>query len=192
MKKLFCIRHGTALHNDLYWYIGERAFTEFKDTHLTYEGHAQSTNLGKVWENINDIELVLVSPLTRTLQTAINIFKNKKIKMIAIDELMEHPQSEHICNQRLDKKILVDKYQNIDFSRISDSHLLFWNEVYNKEEELERLKKRIEDFKNILNTFSEKNIAIISHSSFLKQFLLNKLGDYDNELEHCYPYKFNI
>ena len=69
---------------------------------------------------IKDIDLVLVSPLTRTLQTATNIFKNRNVKMIAIDEIMEHPQSFEICNQRLDKKILVDLYPHIDFSQISD------------------------------------------------------------------------
>ena len=192
MKKLFCIRHGTALHNDLYWYIGTRAFTEFKDTKLTEKGHKESISLGKTWSKIKDIELVLVSPLTRTLQTATNIFKDRNLRMIAIDELMEHPQCSEICNQRLDKKILIDQYPHVDFSKISDNHLLFWNDECNDDKELERLKKRIVDFKNIVKTFDENNIAIVSHSSYLGQMMFNKIEDPSNELTHCYPYNYYI
>lgn len=192
MKNVWCIRHGTALHNDLYWYIGTRAFSEFKDTGLTQKGHEESLRLGKTWKEIKNIKLVLVSPLSRTLQTATNIFKDHNIKMIAIDEIMEHPQSFEICNQRLDKKILIDKYPHIDFSRISDDHLIFWEEKYNPDHELERLKKRIEDFKNIVKTFNEDNIAIVSHSSYLGQMMFNKIETPSSELYHCYPYKFSI
>ena len=39
MKKVWCIRHGTALHNELYWYIGTRAFSEFKE----YKSHSKRT-----------------------------------------------------------------------------------------------------------------------------------------------------
>ena len=191
MKTIYCIRHGTALHNELYKYIGNRAFTEFKDTHLTTKGYNESINLGETWNKINDIDLVLVSPLTRTLQTAMNIFKNKKVKILAIDELMEHPQSKDICNQRLDKNILLNQYPNIDFSKISDDHLLYWENKYNFTNELERLKKRIIEFKLVLNTFNEKNIVIISHSSFLRQLMFNKI-DNNYELLHCFPYEYNI
>lgn len=192
MKNIWCIRHGTALHNELYKYIGTRAFTEFKDTHLTKKGHEESINLGKTWDKIKDIEIVFVSPLTRTIQTALNIFKNRDVKMIAIDEIMEHPQCLEVCNQRLDKKILIKQYPNIDFSRISDNHLLYWHDYFDNLNELERLKKRIEDFKNILMDVDEKNIAIISHSSYLGQMMFNKIEDPNNELYHCHPYEFKI
>ena len=192
MKNIWCIRHGTALHNELYKYIGTRAFTEFKDTHLTKKGHEEAINLGKTWDKIEDIEIVFVSPLTRTIQTALNIFKNRDVKIIAIDEIMEHPQCLDVCNQRLDKKILVKQYPNIDFSRISDNHLLYWHDNFDNLNELERLKKRIEDFKNILMDVDEKNIAIISHSSYLGQMMFNKIEDPNNELYHCHPYEFKI
>jgi broad specificity phosphatase PhoE len=192
MKKVWCIRHGTALHNELYWYIGTRAFSEFKDTSLTPKGHEESVHLGKTWDKIEDIELVLVSPLTRTLQTATNIFKDHKVKIIAIDELMEHPQCFEVCNQRLDKKILIDQYPHIDFSKISHDHLLYWHPEYDPHEELERLKKRNYEFKNIVKSFDENNIAIVSHSSYLGQMMFNQIKDPTNELYHCHPYEYKI
>ena len=35
----------------------------------------------------------------------------------------------------------------------------------------------------------ETRIAIVSHSSFIGQFKDGKIGDENNELLHCYPYK---
>jgi hypothetical protein len=43
----------------------------------------------------------------------------------------------------------------------------------------------------VLNTFNEKNIVIISHSSFLRQLMFNKI-DNNYELLHCFPYEYNI
>ena len=57
---------------------------------------------------------------------------------------------------------------------------------------MERLNKRIDDFKNIVRSFNEENIAIISHSSFLGQMMFNKIEDPSNELKHCYPYNYYI
>ena len=33
-----------------------------------------------------------------------------------------------------------------------------------------------------------KKIAVVSHSSFLGQYLFKKIGDEHNELEHCHPF----
>ena len=44
----------------------------------------------------------------------------------------------------------------------------------------------------MLNTFSEKNIAIVSHSSFLGQMMFNKIEDPNNELLHCFPYEYHV
>ena len=38
----------------------------------------------------------------------------------------------------------------------------------------------------------EKTIAIVSHSSFIGQFKDKKMGDEQNELKHCFPYKITI
>ena len=38
-KTLYCIRHGTALHNDLYWsFLREKVYELFHDTPLTVKG----------------------------------------------------------------------------------------------------------------------------------------------------------
>jgi len=78
------IRHGEAIHNVLYDRIGTDAFTQFQDTSLTTQGMLQALEARR---KVPRIDVVLVSPLMRTLQTASVIFPG--VKMIAMDELME-------------------------------------------------------------------------------------------------------
>ena len=96
-KLLYCIRHGTALHNVTFWKIGRKAYTDFKDTPLIDKGKMEALQLGIDWKNLFSVELVLVSPLSRTLDTAKYIFKDHpNVQVIALDELMEHPQAEEL------------------------------------------------------------------------------------------------
>ena len=118
-KLLYCIRHGTALHNVNFWKMGRKAYTDFKDTPLIDKGKIEAIKLGTDWKDLFNVELVLVSPLSRTLDTAKYVFQNyDDVPIIALDELMEHPQAEELCNQRFDKTELVNRYPNIDFSNI--------------------------------------------------------------------------
>ena len=38
----------------------------------------------------------------------------------------------------------------------------------------------------------ETRIAIVSHSSFIGQLKDKKIGDENNELKHCHPYKIVV
>ena len=102
-KNIYLIRHGEAQHNINYLKYGSKTFYDinFIDTKLTPNGHKQSSNLNKLWKNINDIEIVLVSPLYRTLETATNIFKNYNIPIISLEDLREFPNTKHTCNKRV-------------------------------------------------------------------------------------------
>ena len=57
-KHLYCIRHGLALHNVLFWHIGTKAYTEHRDTPLLHDGYLQANELRNTWQDINKIELV--------------------------------------------------------------------------------------------------------------------------------------
>ena len=118
-KTLYCIRHGLALHNVLYWHVGTKAYTEYNDTPLLDEGYVQAQDLKKNWEDINKIELVLVSPCMRTLQTSTNIFDKIGVKTIALDCLIEYPfGGKDICNRRKNKSVLESNFPWLYFSQI--------------------------------------------------------------------------
>ena len=186
MKKiLYCIRHGYALHNKLFNYIGTKAYTEFQDTPLLHEGISQAKNLGNNWKDIDDIELVIVSPCLRTLETAKHIFRSKNKNMIAKDFLIEYPLGIDICNKRKNVDNLKYLYPYVDFNEINDNELP-WPD---KKETIDGLKNRINEMFAWISKRPEKKIAIVSHSSFIGQFKDNIIGDEDHELKHCYPYK---
>ena len=127
MKKIYCVRNGKALHNVLHPLIGKLAYTSEKyvDTPLVEEGIYQSEKLGVTWKNKNSIEIVFVSPCTRTLDTAINIFKGSGIKLVAIEEIIEYSQGKEYCNLRKNKSILEEKYPSVDFSLIEETPV-YW------------------------------------------------------------------
>ena len=186
MKNLFCIRHGTAEHNVLFHEIGEQAYMSIRDSNLTEEGVVESKLLGQNWVDKNSIELVLVSPLTRTIETAQNIFKDTNVKILAFDELKEYPGSYEPINHRKDRNELVIKYnQNVNFKHISEKDSI-WNET--DIESIEMLEKRVKKMKEFILSRKENNIAIVSHSSYLAYFLKGKITDTNNELKHCFPY----
>ena len=191
MKYLYFIRHGVSQHNVLYHNLGKRVFYDarYPDTKLTPKGVQQSITLANTWKDINKIELVLCSSLSRTLETARNIFNHMNIPIFALDILKEFPQGLQTCNKRTDKKILINEYPEIDFTNVDDIDTM-WN--HEREETIDELDQSI----NLLNEFlkgrKETEIAIIGHNSFIGKYKDNEIGLIENgkeELLHCYPYK---
>lgn len=194
-KILYCIRHGESLHNVLYKKYGSDIFNhlEYKDTLLTPLGHKQSNNLSKTFNNIDEIELIIVSPLKRTLQTAENIFKSKNIPMIALDYCREYPLGLQTCNRRSSKDELEILYPNVNFEDLKTNFDETW--LPDRLETIEELESRIEKLLEFVKNRPENKIAFVNHSSFIGQMKDKKIKYLDNneeELKHCYPYEFKL
>jgi len=192
-KLLYLIRHGHALHNELFQKIGVQAFRvpEVIDSPLTETGLTQAKTLGEDWHNKNDIELVLVSPLTRCLETAVNIF-DPMTPIVCQEFLREFPIGEDTCNMRSDTNFLRDKYPTIDFKEINLLTDSLWTE---EREPIEGLDKRIIQMIEYIKRRPEKKIAIVSHASFIGHFKDNHIAYIENgeqELKHCYPYEYKL
>ena len=191
-KSLYLIRHGHSLHNELFHKIGVQAFRIplTIDSPLTQEGHLQSIEFGQSWQKKKEIELVLVSPLTRTLETCMNIFGDTEIPIISQEFLREYPIGEDTCNKRSSLTLLKNHFPKIEFRLDVDRDTL-WKEDYR--ENMIELEQRLEKMITYLQKRPEKNIAIVGHSSFFGQFKDNHIGYLENgdeELKHCYPYEF--
>lgn len=191
MKTLYLIRHGHSLHNEYFTRMGPKAFVlpEMKDSPLTDKGREQSRKLAETIHS--DIELVLVSPLTRTLETAHNIFKDKNIPIKCLECLREYPMGLHTCNIRSEASKLQKTFPEIDFSDISGKDV-FWK---TDGESLEELNVRIENMKEYIRNLPETKIAVVSHNSFIGQLKdkhISQLENNEQELQHCYPYKYKL
>ena len=61
-------------------------------------------------ERFNQIELVVVCPLKRTLQTATELFKEHPVPVIALECCREYPMGLQTCNKRSSRDSLMSKY----------------------------------------------------------------------------------
>ena len=190
---LYMIRHGKALHNELYDIIGVHAFRapEVIDSPLTNVGHQQAQALAETIRDKN-IELVLVSPLMRALQTAHGIFKDTDIPIRSLECLREYPIGEDTCNQRSDISLLKVRFPKIDFSKIEIDEDISWTET---RETRESLQKRVDEAKRYIKTLPETKIAIVSHNGFIGQLKDRHISYMENgeqDLKHCEPYEYKM
>jgi broad specificity phosphatase PhoE len=193
LKNIICIRHGKAFHNVLSDKIGEKAFSlkESFDAPLVEEGILQAKELGENSKQLKKIDIVFVSPLTRTLQTAENIFeKNKIVRIVALDKMKEFPQGIEICNKGRSRIELKEKFKKVDFSLLDSDSDQMWRE--DRYEKVEELKERIDEFKKFVMNENDNNIAIVSHNNFLKELLFQNCDDETFILDHCHPYKLDL
>ena len=187
IKTIYCIQHGLALHNILFKRIGRDAYTKYRDTELVKKGIHEAQDLGNNWDQLNNIELVMVSPCARTLNTAKYIFRSRpKLPMLAFDFLIEHSLGgDEICNQRKNINDLKKAFPEINFDMINNN-VLEWPL---ERETIQQLDSRIQEMFEFIRLTPEKTIAIVSHSSFIGRFKDKFMGNEDNELLHCHPYK---
>jgi broad specificity phosphatase PhoE len=194
-KTIYCIRHGLSLHNKLYHKYGSKTFydNDYTDTMLLPEGKQQAQELARTWKEINTIDLVIVSPLKRTLETAMNIFDEIDVPMIALEMSREFPLGLHTCNKRSNKEELELLYPRVNFDNLVSNKDNIWDDK--KEETIEMLNSRIDLIKKYMKDRPEENIAFVNHSSFIGQMKDNDIKYLDNgdeELKHCFPYKLLI
>ena len=194
-KIIYCIRHGISQHNINYLHHGSKTFYDpaFTDTSLIKEGFQQARHLKQTWTDIDSIELVVVSPLKRTLQTAWEIFGDREVPIISLESAREFPMGLQTCNKRSNTTLLQQKYPTIDFSDLQTNEDSLW--LTHREETIDELNLRIQKITEFLLCRPETHIAFVNHSSFIGQMKDNHIRLLDNgdeELKHCYPYKIQL
>lgn len=194
-KLVYCIRHGLSQHNVNYMKYGSQTFYDpkFTDTSLLDEGFQQAETLRKTWSKLSDIEVVIVSPLLRTLQTATELFKDVQVPIVALESVREYPRGLHTCNKRSSKEYLMKQFPHVDFTDLTTNEDMLW--LSEREETLQELTIRIELFKEYIISRPETTIAFVNHNSFIGQMKdqsINYLDNGQEELMHCYPYVYKL
>ncbi|XP_062165078.1 phosphoglycerate mutase-like protein 1 [Alnus glutinosa] len=212
-KTLHLVRHAQGIHNvegekDHNAYLSYDLF----DAHLTPFGwkqvdnlrtHVQASGLSK------RIDLIIVSPLLRTMQTAVGVFAGEAYTdgvnvppgpplIVANTGNSDHPAisslncppflAVELCRESLgvrpcDKRRSIREYRPlfpaIDFSLIESDDDILWKTDIR--EKNEEISARGMKFLKWLWTREEKEIAIVTHSAFL----LHTLSAFGND---CHPY----
>ena len=194
-KTLYLIRHGQAYHNKAFAKFGSKVFYSPKltDSFLTTDGISEAKYLNKSWRDIDKIDIVFTSPLYRACETTSYVFNDIDVPIYCLENLREYPIGEQYCNKRSTLNLLKKNFPNIDFTNIKYNEDIYWHDDYT--ENIKELNVRINEVLCYLSQIPEKNIAIVSHSSFIGQLKDNKISYLENgdiELKHCYPYKFKL
>ncbi|BBN16949.1 hypothetical protein MPTK1_7g10690 [Marchantia polymorpha subsp. ruderalis] len=205
-KTIHLVRHGQGFHN----VAGESDFKaylspDYFDASLTAKGWQQVTALRNHVRSVgiaDSLQLVVVSPLTRTMQTAVGIFggedivngadagpalmvdgvgmeKHKAIAssgappFVAVEWCREH-MGLHPCDQRQTITTYRSLFPAIDFSDVEEDEDVLWSPT--ERETKEQLFGRTKKFVEWLLKRKETDIAVVSHSSFLRH-LMATFGD---------------
>lgn len=181
-KTLYWIRHGESLSN-----ISESNYS-IVDPGLTPNGITQCKNLKTYIINnkiLDKIDLIVVSPLDRTLETCANIIDRQKllnpktnIKIISLDEIRE--QINHPCHKRKCIKDKKKKYKFVNFNKITDNEDMRYKK-FKGQEPISNVISRCEWFVSWLKNRDEKNIMIITHGNFLYPMFTNVLTNVENK-----------
>ncbi|KAL5847103.1 hypothetical protein ACOSQ3_010627 [Xanthoceras sorbifolium] len=199
-KILHLVRHGQGIHN----VEGEKGnhvllSEELLDAQLSPLGWQQVDNLRKQVQSCGlakTIDLVITSPMSRTLQTALGVFGSEEITNgFDVDSSMAANGENggpcakstfncppivavELCRERLgvhpcDKRRSISEYQSlfpvIDFKLIESEDDNLWKA--DTREPFDEVAARGINFINWLWTRQEKEIAVVSHGIFLQQTL---------------------
>lgn len=175
MKFVYFIRHGEGYHNLMNY--------NYHNWHLLYprlttKGINQCYNVKETLES-DKFDLIIVSPLRRTLETAEYIF-NKNNNFIANDNIREFVSNP--CDYRETVSEISKSFDYVNFQLVND------NDNINKKETEDDILNRVINFYKYLEELPDGKYAVVSHYAFLKRFI-NKYGknlNIDNsEFNNC-------
>mmetsp|Transcript_10367 Transcript_10367/g.24549 ORF Transcript_10367/g.24549 Transcript_10367/m.24549 type:complete len:327 (+) Transcript_10367:134-1114(+) len=202
-KLVYFIRHAEAHHNiaervhelGTLYLQEEHSGWKFHDAGLTPKGEEQCCKLKRELETLShplDCELVVVSPLTRTLQTArltVGSCKmgNQRPNFIATD-LCRERITNCPADSRRDLSVLKAEFPEVDFGLcIQTEKDEMWRE---HKEDNQLCKERGLRFLQWLAKRPESRIAVVTHSGFLKRLFAQfgmGIAEEDKEEIHRRP-----
>ena len=138
------------------------------DARLTDLGKEQSSTVApKLTALGHAVDLVLVSPLSRTIQTALLAVPGSP--PFVVDERIRERNGKHPCDKRRPRGELEADFPGVDFSSLLAEEDDTWTTT---REPWEKLVARAGDFCRALAARKEGNIAIVTHNDFLQALLL--------------------
>ncbi|CAF3643437.1 unnamed protein product [Rotaria socialis] len=165
-KTLFLIRHGQSISNRDY-----DESSAYRDAGLTEQGISQARALHKELEEL-EIELAVVSPLTRALQTCQNALPpSYDGPIIVLSEIAEVCSSHYSCGQK--RSVIQPKFPTrFDWSNVPMDDVWWWPyDQKHASETHDYQTKRMQKFRHFVQARPETRIAVFSHGDYLWEFL---------------------
>jgi broad specificity phosphatase PhoE len=182
-KTIHFIRHAEGYHNEVNRQYGDDTpvtYTtpnawHYQDAKLTKTGIEQCVHVRKTMiHGMIHPELIVVSPFTRTLQTAHIMFSCHRVPFL-VHDLCGERRGKFTCDKRRTKTEIMNEIQPlytytnemIDFT--SYAYQTEEDEIWTNERELDtHVTQRCIEMMQWLGSRPEKDIAVVTHSSWLK------------------------
>ncbi|XP_031377758.1 phosphoglycerate mutase-like protein [Punica granatum] len=180
-KIVHWVRHAEGIHNVESEKNHDALLSSvLLDAQLSPRGWQQVNDLHKHVRDsglLKRIDLVVTSPLSRTMQTATGVFgqsdESEKLPFLAV-ELCRERLGVHPCDKRRSIKEYKSIFPSTDFSQIESNDDILWKPDHR--ETPEEIAARGVKFMNWLKARPEKEIAVVTHSVFLLH-VLNTFGE---------------
>ncbi|KAF0112640.1 MAG: putative phosphoglycerate mutase family protein [Rhodospirillaceae bacterium] len=175
--RIHLIRHGQSTFNAA---VAVSPFTDpmLFDPPLSARGWAEVAELRG---RMDPVELVLTSPLTRAVQTALSVFGDSGVPMVVEPLLREGVDSRGDIGSR--PSVLAAAFPTLDFSHLDDP---WWfcdpavPRVLRIEPEA-RIRARVAALRNrlagLLAGLSARSVAVIGHGGFFNHMIGERLGN---------------
>ncbi|KAL5258907.1 hypothetical protein ACHWQZ_G009393 [Mnemiopsis leidyi] len=135
MKELLLIRHGEADHNVLFAQNRHLEAQKLRDPRLNRKGVQQAVDLKHRLSNLLrrsfHLELVITSPMTRTLMTSDLVFAG--IKCPVLISPIPREQGDYPCDYGTEKSELEKNFPHHDFNELPE---VWWTEEESQEQVL--------------------------------------------------------
>lgn len=141
---------------------------EILDAPLTEKGRQQAYALQPVVQKLNNpVELVVLSPQCRALQTGVIVFQHlvgTAVPFIA-HEMIREENGVHVCDKRRPTSLQQQEFPMVDFSFLETEEDAIFRD--DRRETKVELGDRIYRFFEWLSKRPEKHVAVASHSGWL-------------------------
>ncbi|KAJ6501883.1 phosphoglycerate mutase-like protein [Mycena sanguinolenta] len=150
-KKIHILRHGQAIHNV------QRGYP-FRDPRLTDQGLAEARAVCLGFQP----DLIICSPMTRTIQIAFALFPDLLSQCAIAIEIWPDLREAHdaICNKGVSRAELSAAFPGLDFSRCNED----WDYEAHSPDGAARRAERV---RTALAERPEKRILLVGHRGFI-------------------------
>ena len=166
VKTILCIRHGESTFNRA-WRVDPVDPLHF-DAPLSETG-VEQVRLARPALATVPVELVIVSPLTRALQTALGLFADHPRSPALLVADLARERVENSCDVGRSPAELAAEFPALDVEHLAD---VWWHAEGEPDargicvEPLEAVDARVAAFRDLLRARPESVIAVVGHGTF--------------------------
>jgi len=171
-KTVHLLRHAQSAFNEVYA-EGDPDPMLF-DAPLSALGHEQVTEARAAFKDLR-FDVIIVSPLTRALQTAIGIFGDHDVPMQV--EALHREYLENSCDVGRHPRALSDDFPSLTFDHLDEAWWYRESEDHNHvespviaQEPMDNFFDRVEAFRASLWARPEDSVLVVGHATFFRRF----------------------